>query len=101
MNTRKDVKGEKEAKLEYMLIKRAPNPFTFDYEYIVVLNRLNGALLELKGDLAALYQMLNDEWISGNELSRLYLEKYGRPLDPAHLKFLEAVEGLIYVKSKQ
>jgi hypothetical protein len=96
-----DAGKEKEAKLEDMLIKRAPNPFTFNYQYTVVLNRLNGALLELEGDLAALYQMLGDEWISGNELSRLYAEKYGNPFNLAHVEALKAVEGLIYVKFRQ
>ncbi|MBU7028849.1 MAG: hypothetical protein HXS48_18080 [Theionarchaea archaeon] len=98
MKTEDNAKREKKVKLEDMLIKRAPNPFTFNYQYTVVLNRLNGALLELEGDLAALYQMLGDEWVLGSELSRLYVEEYGKSLNPAHIEALRVVEGLIYVK---
>lgn len=101
MKTEENPKRKKVMKIEDMLIKRAPNPFTFNYQYTIVLNRMNGALLELDGELAVIYQMLGDEWVSGSELSRLYTEKYGNPLNPAHIEALRIVEGLIYVKSRK
>ena len=101
MKTEENPKRKKVIEIEDILIKRAPNPFTFNYQYTIVLNRMNGALLELEGDLAAIYQMLGDEWVSGSELARLYTEKYGNSLNPAHIEALRTVEGLIYVKSRK
>lgn len=89
---------ENDSKKKEMFIKRAPNPFTFNYQYLVILNRMNGSLLEIEGDLAALYQILGDKWISESELSRLYTKKYDKRFDPDYVKALNAVEGLIYVQ---
>lgn len=79
------------------VVRRKPNPFTYNGKYIVVLDRWRGTIFELEGDAAALYQILHDEYLSTEELSALYKERYGKPLDPSHLERLKNQDGLIDV----
>lgn len=80
-----------------MIIKRNPNPFTFNYGCVVVLDRLGGTIFELDGEMAILYQLLGDNYITEEELSRRYEEMFGNPFNPAHLENLRSQKGLIDV----
>lgn len=86
--------------MEKTLIRRKPNPFTFNGESTVVLDRWRGTIFELEGELAALYQILGDEYTSVEDLSSLYERSYGRPLSPEWLEQLRRQDGLIDVRVK-
>jgi hypothetical protein len=84
--------------MDKTVVRRTPNPFTFNGRYTVVLDRWKGTIFELEGDVAALYQILSDEYMCVEELSTLFEKKYGKPLDPAYLECLKEQDGLVDVR---
>lgn len=83
-----------------ILVKRKPNPFTYNGGCVVVLDRWKGTIFELEGELAAIYELLDDEYKSVGKLSALYKTKYNKPLNPVYIEKLKDQEGLVDVRAK-